>query len=101
MSAVDCSQSDSAIPARSGQTEPIDRLRRTPLELAACIYNRVLIVLVLYVLSIGPSFWLWMDSMSLDGPPAVAIFYYPLLWLCDWFPPFGDLVNWYIRMWWF
>lgn len=101
MSAVEYSQSDSTIPARSVQTETIEQARQTPLEKAARIYNRLLIVLVLYVLSIGPSFWLWMDSMYMEGPPAFAAFYYPLLLLCDWIPPFGELVNWYIRLWWF
>lgn len=99
MSAVEYSQSESAIPATPTPTEPFEDEGFTPLEFAARVYNRVLILLVLYVLSIGPSFWLWMESMYLEGHPAIATFYYPLLLLCEWVPPFGDLVNWYIRLW--
>lgn len=100
MSAVEYSQSESTRPAASEQTDSNERRELTRLEYAARIYNRVLILFVLYVLSIGPAFWLWMESMYLEGPPAVVRFYYPLLLLCDLIPPFEDLLNWYIRLWW-
>lgn len=98
MSAVDYSQSDSAIPSVAEEPQQTEEI--TALEYAARVYNRMLILFVLYVLSIGPAFWLWMESMYLEGPSAVARFYYPLLWLCELIPPFEDLVNWYIRLWW-
>ena len=71
----------------------------TPLEFAASVYNRVVIMMVLYVLSIGPMYWQWVESMYLQGNPAVARFYYPLLVLCKLIPPLGHLVNWYLSFW--
>jgi len=71
----------------------------TPLEFAASVYNRVVILMLIYVLSIGPMYWEWVDSMYLQGHPAVARFYYPLLILCDLIPPLGDLINWYLSFW--
>lgn len=100
MSAVDYSQSDPAVPDTPDETEPDGAVEETSLEYAARVYNRFLILFVLYVLSIGPAFWLWMESMYLEGHPAVARFYYPLLLLCEWIPPLEDLVNWYIELWW-
>ena len=100
MNAVEYSPSDSAIPVIPEQTEPYESEGPTFWEFAARVYNRVIILLVLYVLSIGPSFWLWMESMYLESGPAIATFYYPLVLVCDWIPLFGDLVNWYIRLWW-
>ena len=97
MSALEYSQSESSMPAVPEQSEPNGL---TLVDFAAGVYNRGLILLTLYVLSIGPSFWLWVDSMYLEGPPAIATFYFPLLLLCEWIPLFGDLVNWYIQLWW-
>lgn len=100
MSAAEYSQSDSAASSATEEAEPHQVQRSSPLEFAASVYNRVLIYLVLYVLSVGPAFWYWMESMYLEGNPWIKRFYYPLLVLCDWIPPLGDLVNWYIRLWW-
>jgi hypothetical protein len=100
MSAVDYSKPDATIPEESEQTDSNESGELTRLEYAARVYNRFVILFVLYVLSIGPAFWIWMESMYLEGHPAIARFYYPLLLLCDWIPPFGDLVNWYIKLWW-
>ncbi|MBD3676609.1 MAG: hypothetical protein HUJ26_24115 [Planctomycetaceae bacterium] len=92
------SQSLESLPKERAET---DKPRRglTPLEFAASVYNRVLILMMIYVLSIGPMYWQWVDSMYLQGPPAVARFYYPLLVLCDLIPPLGKLVNWYLSFW--
>jgi hypothetical protein len=100
MSAVEYSQSDSTTPADRDQLEPNEIEEPTALEYAAQVYNRFLIFFVLYVLSIGPAFRLWMESMYLEGHPAIATFYYPLLLFCKLVPPFEDLVNWYIKLWW-
>jgi hypothetical protein len=59
---------------------------------------RYTIGLILYVLSIGPMYWVWFGAMHADGPAIVAAFYAPLLYACEinWI---GELVNWYIRLW--
>jgi len=71
----------------------------TPLEFAARVYNRVLILTILHVLSIGPMYWQWVESMHMQGHPAVARFYYPLLVVCDLVPIFGELIEWYLSFW--
>lgn len=108
MSAVDYTKPDATIPTVADvpiptvaeSADPQEPAELTPLEFAARVYNRVLILFVLYVLSIGPAFWLWMKSMYLEENPVIAAFYYPLLLLCEWIPPFEELVNWYIKLWW-
>lgn len=52
-----------------------------------------------YTLSIGPMFWTWYEACYLNGPAWVVVFYYPLLYVCDRFEPYGRLVNWYIHWW--
>jgi hypothetical protein len=52
-----------------------------------------------YTLSIGPMFWLWFESMYVDGPQWIAAFYLPLLVACELCPPFGWFVNTYINLW--
>ena len=71
----------------------------TPLDFAARVYNRVVILALLYVLSIGPMYWQWVDSMHVQGHPSVARFYYPLLLVCEIVPVFGKVVNWYLGFW--
>lgn len=57
------------------------------------------ILLMLYVLSIGPFFWEWYASFNSMSSPFFASFYMPLLLACDFIPPLHDGVNWYINLW--
>ena len=56
------------------------------------------ILLVLYVLSIGPMFWYWFEAIHGDGSKYIAAFYTPLLYACE-IDPIRDFVNWYIDLW--
>lgn len=63
------------------------------------VYNRIVIILMIYVLSIGPMFWYWHESTFAHGDPFVAKLYYPLVLLCHAWSPFADWLNWYINLW--
>jgi hypothetical protein len=57
--------------------------------------------LALYVLSIGPMFWVWYASFNdlhLDSTPWPTIFYLPLLFACE-NEVIRNVVNWYINLW--
>ena len=72
----------------------------SPTQFAARVYNRLLIFLVIYVLSIGPMYWRWYDSKYFrDTSPFFAKFYNPLDRFCEFCPPFCDWLNWYISLW--
>lgn len=59
---------------------------------------RFLIVLAVYVLSIGPMFWVWYESEYLGRWPLVRLFYAPLRLIC--YPKFvEDWLNRYIEWW--
>ncbi|WP_417390002.1 hypothetical protein [Gimesia sp.] len=60
---------------------------------------QITVLLLLYVLSIGPLFWQWYSSFNSMSSPFFAAFYTPLLLACDLFPPLSDGVNWYINLW--
>lgn len=60
---------------------------------------QLMILLSLYVLSIGPLFWQWFASYHDMSNPFFAAFYMPLLLACDYIPPLSDGVNWYINLW--
>jgi hypothetical protein len=99
-----CALDSSSQPIAISSTHKIPDAHRSPeglspLEFAARVYNRVVILMVLYVLSIGPMYWQWVDSMHVQGHPAVARFYYPLLLACEIIPVFGKVVNWYLDFW--
>jgi len=53
----------------------------------------------LYVLSIGPMFWLWFGAYYADGSKIFFVLYYPLLRLCEENEKFRDFVNTYINWW--
>jgi len=70
------------------------RVRR----LISRIVRRVSLLLLVYVLSIGPMFWYWYESMYLGGSELIAKFYFPLLWTCQ-NDFIRDCVNRYIELW--
>lgn len=90
---------DSSPPAVDRDEVVVDPRELTPLEFLARVYNRVLISLVLYVLSIGPMFWKWHYSAHFRSDPFFLQLYSPLLTLCENSPKFKELLNWYIELW--
>jgi hypothetical protein len=72
----------------------------SPGQFAARVYNRLLIFLVFYVLSIGPLYWQWYDSKYFrETSPFLARLYNPLDKFCELCPPFRDWLSWYISLW--
>ena len=57
------------------------------------------IILVLYVLSIGPMYWYWFEAYHLGGSTFIAKLYLPLLIVCKKVDFISDWVNWYIGLW--
>jgi len=61
--------------------------------------EQLIILFGLYVLSIGPMYWIWIEAKYVDGSYIVAAFYEPLWRLCGLIPFLGDWVNWYVSFW--
>lgn len=65
------------------------------------ILRRVVIFLnclVLYVLSIGPMFWMWYEAENIGTTPFLRIVYAPLRALC-YYKPVENWMNNYINWW--
>ena len=63
----------------------------------------VVVLFVIYVLSIGPVYFIWHMSGNII-PEAVwdwivFVFYSPLTWIGENVEPFGDFINWYLELW--
>ncbi len=62
------------------------------------IYCRVLIVLMLYVLSTGPMYWLIYEAYNMGGSSFLSKLYFPIAVACEndaicrWF-------DWYVGLW--
>jgi hypothetical protein len=60
---------------------------------------QLLVFLALYILSIGPMFWLWFGAYYADGEKIFYFLYFPLSWLCDQSEDFREYINMYINWW--
>lgn len=79
-------------PARDGAARPrCDRRRTSPRRLWA-------VLLALYVLSIGPMYWVWYEAVFVNGSRWIAAFYQPLRLIAS-LPIVGRLIEDYIYMW--
>jgi len=58
----------------------------------------LVVFLILYVLSIGPMFWIWYEAHYIGGSKWIAAFYEPLRRATQ-IPLFRDLINDYINWW--
>ena len=70
-------------------------LRTTRLALLACVPG----LLLAYVGSIGPVYWVLTNGYLGNGTfvwPAYV--YAPVFWL-EQHPPIGDVIRWYLRLW--
>lgn len=76
----------------SGRKESSPR-RRIPIPV------RVFLLLVVYVYSIGPMFWLWYEAENMGGSPFLRAFYSPLRLLCGTSQHFEEFLNRYIGWW--
>ena len=61
--------------------------------------RRMLLVLVLYVLSIGPMFGKWEQARATGDDEIVIALYLPMMVACDISPPFRRAINAYIDLW--
>jgi hypothetical protein len=61
-----------------------------------------LILVVLYVLSVGPTQWFILWSGSRPSDPVgifIRVFYAPLIWFAENIEPFAELWKWHVEWW--
>jgi hypothetical protein len=58
----------------------------------------VVALAMLYLLSIGPAFWLLGHGYIPEWP--LRYFYAPVGWASRWCDPFKDFMTWYVHLWW-
>lgn len=61
--------------------------------------EQMIILLGIYIFSIGPMYWTWVDAKQVNGSYYIAAMYEPLWILGGLIPPFGEWLNWYVRLW--
>ncbi len=59
----------------------------------------LLVVLVLYVLSMGPVGWVWRHGYLHISAATLQTIYFPLLWLVKNCQPVSNILNWYFSLW--
>lgn len=59
----------------------------------------MLLILVAYVLSIGPMFGKWEQARATGDDTGIIVFYLPLMVACEESPTFRSALNAYIDMW--
>ena len=62
-------------------------------------YCWCLIALPLYVLSFGPTYWFWYESVHLGGSPLLKWFYWPLVTISEQIESVNKILNWYVGLW--
>jgi len=60
---------------------------------------RLIIALGIYVASIGPMYWTWLQAKYLNGSWFIAALYEPLWIAAGLIPPLGHWLNWYVSLW--
>jgi len=74
-------------------------IRKRRIRVAPAIVVPVVLAIV-YVLSIGPVYWLlWSRHASARPLRLVWMLYAPLFWLVDNVPWLHDVYVWYVRLW--
>lgn len=89
------------------EAQPVEFQKTTPDEDADAGWTgyiiasteQLIILIGLYVFSIGPMYWRWLGSKQVDGSYFIAVMYEPLWIVAGILPPFGEWLNWYVRLW--
>ena len=82
----------------TNMSEPVSilvRLRDWLLRL----YCRLLLLLALYVFSIGPMYWVCYEAFYLNGSTYIAQLYWPVAVACQENEQVANWVNWYVEIW--
>ena len=74
------------------------RQERPPRRRRLRILIQTVLVLSLYVFSIGPMFWKWYEAEYFGTSPLLRVFYAPLRLACG-IPVVEDWLNRYINWW--
>lgn len=72
--------------------------KNTVRNLILRIYNRTLILFLMYILSTGPMYWYVYEAYNMGGSSFLANFYGPIALMCqvDWI---ANWFDWYIGLW--
>lgn len=100
-------KNEQADSAAGPESEQPSRARRIGELLLIRLPVYLAVVLLLYVLSIGPMYWTWYESYAMYESHEVAmansneitLLYLPLAVLCDHCQPVEEYVNWYLDFW--
>ena len=59
----------------------------------------IVVLPIVYVLGVGPAFWLLVGGLSPFTHQALLAAYSPIFWLASRWESFSDLLNWYVDLW--
>ncbi|MCA9071336.1 MAG: hypothetical protein KDA84_20555 [Planctomycetaceae bacterium] len=65
----------------------------------ARLYCRVLMVLIIYILSTGPMYWLIFAGYQASGSSFLANLYFPIVWACEQSDLICTWFDWYVGLW--
>jgi hypothetical protein len=71
---------------------------RILMDLALRVYCYLVVLLFLYVLSIGPMYWHIYEAFFLERRPLIGVFYLPLIVASE-IEFIGDWLDWYVGLW--
>lgn len=78
-------------------SEP-SRPNRPPISKTRIALYTLPYLLILYVLSIGPMYWVIYEAYNLEGSQFVRAFYYPLV-IASEVPFIAKFLDWYLSFW--
>ena len=68
-------------------------------DLLVRIYCRVLIVMMLYILSTGPMYWILYEAFRANGSTFLAKLYLPIVAVCQHNDTICGWFDWYVGLW--
>ena len=63
------------------------------------VYCRSLIILILYVLSTGPMYWMVYEAFRANGSVFLAKLYLPIVFACQYSDAICGWFDWYVGLW--
>lgn len=94
---VQCEKCGEQMPAAS-QPIPWEK-EHSPIASLVRLYCRAMIVLILYVLSTGPMYWLIFAGYQASGSSIIANLYFPIVWACQQSDVICNWFDWYVGLW--
>ena len=77
----------------------VEGYRFDPVKFLKWLPVYLLLAFVVYVLSVGPLYWVIFRAYFLDPNPYLAALYLPLVWLSGESDLFARWMEWYVGLW--